>query len=104
MDEGIINGKIAKEVFREMFLTGEMPEQVIEKKDLRQITDRTFLEAVILRKIKDNQELVEEIRSGKEKALAFLVGQVMKETRGRANPELVNSILEEKMNENRYDY
>lgn len=99
MDEGIINGKIAKEVFREMFLTGEMPEQVIEKKDLRQITDRTFLEAVILRKIKDNQELVEEIRSGKEKALAFLVGQVMKETRGRANPELVNSILEEKINE-----
>lgn len=99
IDKGLINTKIAKEVFREMFVTGEKPEIIIEKKGLKQITDKVLIEEIVLKIIKNNQELVEDIREGREKAFAFLVGQVMKETSGKANPGLVNRVLREKINE-----
>ncbi|MFZ5632578.1 MAG: Asp-tRNA(Asn)/Glu-tRNA(Gln) amidotransferase subunit GatB [Bacillota bacterium] len=97
MDGGTISGKIAKMVFEEMFATGKDPEQVVKEKGLVQISDEGAIAAVVDQVLADNPKVVEDFRSGKEKALGFLVGQVMKVTRGKANPEMVNKLLREKM-------
>ncbi|ADL07429.1 Asp-tRNA(Asn)/Glu-tRNA(Gln) amidotransferase subunit GatB [Thermosediminibacter oceani] len=95
IDDGTISGKIAKEVFREMFDTGKDPEAIVKEKGLVQISDEAELEKVARKVIEENPKSVEDYRNGKEKAIGFLVGQVMKETRGKANPQLVNKILKE---------
>lgn len=97
MDKGVISSKIAKTVFEEMFKTGKDPEKIVEEKGLKQISDEGQLEEIILRIIEENPDAVEDIRNGKNKAIGFLVGQVMKETRGKANPGMVNQILREKI-------
>ncbi|MFW5985918.1 MAG: Asp-tRNA(Asn)/Glu-tRNA(Gln) amidotransferase subunit GatB [Halanaerobiales bacterium] len=99
MDDGVISGKIAKTVFEEMFKTGKDPETVVEEKGLKQISDESKLEGIVLEVIEDNPEAVEDIRNGKDKAIGYLVGQVMKATRGKANPQLVNQLLREKIKE-----
>lgn len=100
IDNGLINKQIAKDVFREMFKTGELPESIIEEKGLKQISDVGLLEEIIMKIIENNQEAVDDIRDGKVKAIGFLVGQVMKETRGKANPEIVNKLIRDKININ----
>lgn len=97
MDEGVISSKIAKTVFEEMFKTGKAPEQIVEEKGLKQISDAGELEEIVLKVIEANPSVVEDIKSGKDKAIGFLVGQVMKETRGKANPGMVNQIIREKI-------
>ncbi|MFP4661832.1 MAG: Asp-tRNA(Asn)/Glu-tRNA(Gln) amidotransferase subunit GatB [Halanaerobiales bacterium] len=97
MDEGVISSKIAKTVFEEMFKTGKDPETIVEEKGLKQISDEGQLEEIVLKVIADNSEAVEDIRNGKNQAIGYLVGQVMKETRGKANPGLVNKLLREKI-------
>jgi aspartyl-tRNA(Asn)/glutamyl-tRNA(Gln) amidotransferase subunit B len=97
MDEGVISGKIAKTVFEEMFKTGKDPETIVEEKGLKQISDEGQLEEIVLKVIADNPEPVEDFKNGKDRAIGFLVGQVMKETRGKANPQLVNKLLQEKI-------
>ncbi|HLV09592.1 MAG TPA: Asp-tRNA(Asn)/Glu-tRNA(Gln) amidotransferase GatCAB subunit B, partial [Halanaerobiales bacterium] len=97
MDEGVISSKIAKTVFEEMFKTGKEPEQIVEEKGLKQISDAGELEEIVLKVIEANPSVVEDIKSGKDKAIGFLVGQVMKETRGKANPGMVNQIIREKI-------
>lgn len=97
MDEGVISSKIAKTVFEEMFKTGKAPEQIVEEKGLKQISDAGQLEEIVLKVIEANPSVVEDIKSGKDKAIGFLVGQVMKETRGKANPGMVNQIIREKI-------
>ncbi|HLV09513.1 MAG TPA: Asp-tRNA(Asn)/Glu-tRNA(Gln) amidotransferase GatCAB subunit B, partial [Halanaerobiales bacterium] len=97
IDDGIISSKIAKNVFKEMFKTGKKAETIVEEKGLKQISDQGQLEEIISRVIKENPDPVEDYKSGKEKAIGFLVGQVMKETRGKANPRLVNKLLREKL-------
>ncbi len=99
MEKGVISSKIAKIVFEEMFKTGKAPETIIEEKGLKQISDEDQLEELVLKVINENPEPVEDFKNGKEKAIGFLVGQIMKETRGKANPQMVNKLLKEKLNE-----
>ncbi|MBE3574399.1 MAG: Asp-tRNA(Asn)/Glu-tRNA(Gln) amidotransferase subunit GatB [Firmicutes bacterium] len=93
MEKGVISGKIAKTVFEEMFLSGQDAEQIVKDKGLVQIADTGELEGIIQRIIAANPQPAEDFRKGKEKALGFFVGQVMRETKGRANPALVNELL-----------
>ncbi len=98
VDNGVISGKSAKEVFEEMFATGKDAEAVITEKGLTQISDSGELEKIANKVIAANPAVVADFKNGKTKAIGFLVGQVMKETRGQANPQVVNKILAEKLN------
>ena len=91
--DGTISGKIAKGVFEEMFRTGRGAREIVKEKGLEQITDEGVLKAVVDQVLRDHPEEVSEYRKGKEKLLGFFVGQVMKATRGKANPQLVNKLL-----------
>jgi aspartyl-tRNA(Asn)/glutamyl-tRNA(Gln) amidotransferase subunit B len=97
IDDGIISGKIAKIVFEEMYATGKTPELIVEEKGLKQVTDEGEIAEVIDTVLAAHPSQVKDYRMGKEKLLGFFVGQVMKQTRGKANPELVNNILREKL-------
>lgn len=97
IDQGTISGKIAKTVFEEMFATGSDPEKIVKEKGLVQITDEGAIAAVVEEVIANHPKVVEDYRAGKEKALGFLVGQVMKATKGRANPELVNRLFKARL-------
>ncbi|MBW1679462.1 MAG: Asp-tRNA(Asn)/Glu-tRNA(Gln) amidotransferase GatCAB subunit B, partial [Deltaproteobacteria bacterium] len=97
MEQGTISGKIAKQVFEKMYETGSPAGAIIRKQGLEQVSDQTELEQVIEKILADNPKTVEKYRSGKTKVLGFFVGQVMKKTRGKANPEIVNKILHEKL-------
>lgn len=94
-----ISGKIAKEVFADMLASPQPPLEIIKKKGLVQISDENEILNVIEKVLSENQKQVEQYLSGKEKVFAHFVGQVMKETKGKANPALVNKILKEKLNE-----
>jgi aspartyl-tRNA(Asn)/glutamyl-tRNA(Gln) amidotransferase subunit B len=97
IDEGLISGKIAKTVFEEMYATGKAPEAVVKEKGLKQVTDEGEIGLVIDRILAAHPNEIEEYRAGKEKLLGFFIGQVMKETRSKANPKVVNQILREKL-------
>jgi len=97
VEEGVISGKIAKSVFDEMARTGKPAKQIVEEKDLVQITDTDALEDVVLKIISNHPKEVEAYKNGKTKLLGFFVGQIMKETRGQANPKMVNEILKKKL-------
>lgn len=97
VDKGVINGTIAKTVFEEMFDTGKSPEAIIENKGLKQISDAAEIEQVVDLVISQNAKSVEDFKEGKTKALGFLVGQAMRATRGKANPQLLNDILLQKL-------
>jgi aspartyl-tRNA(Asn)/glutamyl-tRNA(Gln) amidotransferase subunit B len=98
IDSNIISGKIAKTVFEEMFNTGQSASDLVQKHGLTQISDKDEIDSVIERVIKENIQSVEDYQNGKEKAVNYLVGQVMRYTKGRAQPDLVLEILKEKMN------
>lgn len=93
IEEGAISGKIGKEVLADMFESGKEPQTIVEEKGLLQISDKSDLEAIVAQVLRDNPAQVEQFKAGKEKVMGFLVGQVMKASRGKANPELVNEIL-----------
>ncbi len=93
IEDGTISGKTAKSVFQEMIATGRDPATIIEEKGLRQISDSGAIDEVIERVIAENQQSVQDYRNGKEKALKFLIGQIMKETKGTANPVMVQEAL-----------
>jgi aspartyl-tRNA(Asn)/glutamyl-tRNA(Gln) amidotransferase subunit B len=97
IDSGIISGKIAKTVFEGMFQTGKSPREIVEEAGLTQISASDQLAAAVEKVLAANAKAVRDYQSGKQEALRFLVGQVMRETRGRANPELVNQILRQKL-------
>jgi aspartyl-tRNA(Asn)/glutamyl-tRNA(Gln) amidotransferase subunit B len=88
---------MSKEILVEMFATGKRPGQIVSEKGLTQISDEGELERVIVEVLGANQKSVEDYRAGKKKALGFIVGQVMKATQGKANPQVVNRILEKKL-------
>ena len=94
---GTISGKIAKTVFAEMWKYPDSPEKIVKDKGLVQITDSSAIEGVIDEVIAKNPKAVEEYRGGKKKALGALVGQVMKLTKGKANPQIVNQLLAKKL-------
>ncbi|MGE5507479.1 MAG: Asp-tRNA(Asn)/Glu-tRNA(Gln) amidotransferase subunit GatB [Chitinophagales bacterium] len=97
IDAGTISGKIAKSVFEEMFQTGKRADQIVKEKGLVQISDEGELVRIIEALLEANPKSVADFKAGKEAALGFLVGQVMKETKGRANPGLVNKLLRERL-------
>ena len=97
VDEGTISGKIAKTVFDDMANSGTPPQQIVEEKGLVQISDSSAIEDVIAKVLAGCPAEVEAYQNGKTKLLGFFVGQVMKETRGKANPKMVNEILRKKL-------
>ncbi|WP_227764864.1 Asp-tRNA(Asn)/Glu-tRNA(Gln) amidotransferase subunit GatB [Zhaonella formicivorans] len=97
LDKGTISGKIAKQVFEEMFNSGESAEAIVKAKGLVQISDEGAIAAVVEQVIANNPKSVEDFKNGKEQAIGYLVGQVMKETKGKANPALVNKLLREQL-------
>jgi aspartyl-tRNA(Asn)/glutamyl-tRNA(Gln) amidotransferase subunit B len=97
IDNGTISGKIAKAVFEEMYRTAKSPAEIIKEKGLVQISDSEALEKAIDEVIAKNQKEAERFRGGDEKLMSFFVGQVMKSTRGKANPQMVNEILKKKL-------
>lgn len=97
IEKGTISGKIAKQVFEEMFNTGKDPEVIVKEKGLVQISDEGQISTIVDQVIANNPKSVQDFKAGKEKAIGFLVGQVMKETRGQANPGVVNKLLKEKL-------
>jgi aspartyl-tRNA(Asn)/glutamyl-tRNA(Gln) amidotransferase subunit B len=92
--KGEVSGKMAKEIFAAMFAGGEPPRAVMERQGLKQISDTTALEAIVAEVLAANPKQVEQYKSGKGAVLGFFVGQVMKATRGQANPAVVNQILQ----------
>lgn len=92
-----ISGKIAKKVFKEMWTNEDDPEKIVKDKGLVQITDTGAIEAAVDAAIAANPKAVAEYKGGKKKAIGALVGQVMKATRGKANPQMVNKMLAEKL-------
>ena len=97
IDKGTISGKIAKTVFEEMFTRGKSPGDIVKEKGLVQIADEDELTKIVDLVIQDNQKVVEQVKAGKDRAIGFLVGQVMKETKGRANPQMVNELLRQRL-------
>ena len=95
--QGTISGRIAKDVFAEMFETGEVAASIIESKGLKQVSDTGAIEALIDKVIAENQDKVDEYRGGKDKLFGFFVGQTMKLSGGQANPGMVNQMLKDKL-------
>lgn len=94
-DEGAINSSVAKEVFERVFVEDIDPDRYVEEQGLKSVSDEGALRAVVEQVIADNPQSVADYRSGKEKAVGFLVGQAMKATKGKANPGMVNQLLKE---------
>jgi len=92
-----ISGKIAKDVFSEMYATGKDADAIVEEKGLKQVTDTGAIEAIVDEVIAENQGQIEAYRGGKDKLFGFFVGQVMKKSQGKANPGVVNTLLKEKL-------
>lgn len=97
LKDGTISGKIAKDVFEEMYRTGDPPARIVKEKGWVQILDTGEIERAIEKVIQANPKLVEDYRKGKEKVFGFLVGEAMKESKGKANPKLVNELLKKKL-------
>lgn len=97
-DAGTINSTVAKEVFEKIFYENIDPDKYVEEKGLKTVSDEGELRAVIEEVVANNQKMVEDYKNGKKKAIGALVGQTMKATKGKANPGMVNQILEEILN------
>ena len=98
ISDDTISGKIAKQVFEALWESQDTADQIIEKQGLKQITDTGAIEAIIDQIIADNPEQLAQYRSGKDKLFGFFVGQAMKATQGKANPQQLNDLLKAKLN------
>jgi len=99
IDKGTISGKIAKTVFEEMYKTGEQPGAIVEAKGLVQVTDEGEIAGIVEKVLAENAENVARYKAGTEKLFGFFVGQVMKATKGKANPKIVNELLRKALSE-----
>jgi aspartyl-tRNA(Asn)/glutamyl-tRNA(Gln) amidotransferase subunit B len=97
--DNTISGKIAKKVFELMWKSTDSADEIIEREGLKQISDTGELEKIIDQLMADNQAQVEQFRAGKTKVLGFFVGSIMKQTQGKANPQEVNKLLQQKLKE-----
>jgi aspartyl-tRNA(Asn)/glutamyl-tRNA(Gln) amidotransferase subunit B len=97
IDSGAISGKMAKDILRESVETAKRPADIVRKKGLSQITDEGAIDRIVESVLSANPKVVSDFKAGKEAAITFLVGQVMKETKGKANPKIVNELLKKKM-------
>ncbi|MCX4303438.1 MAG: Asp-tRNA(Asn)/Glu-tRNA(Gln) amidotransferase subunit GatB [Clostridia bacterium] len=98
IDKGTISSAIAKKVLEEMFEDHEMPSKIIEAKGWVQISDEGAIKEVVAKVLEANPQSIQDYKSGKDKALGFLVGQAMKETKGKANPQMLNKLFLEELN------
>lgn len=98
IEKGTISSKIAKKVFNELIEKGGDPEEIVKAKGLVQISDEGTLRKVVKEILDNNEQSIEDFKNGKDRAIGFLVGQIMKATKGQANPPLVNKILLEEIN------
>ena len=92
-----ISGKIAKDVFEEMFISKKSPNSIVESKNLIQVTDTKEIEIMINKILDSNKDKVDDYKAGKTKLLGFFVGQSMKLSNGKANPKILNEILLNKL-------
>ena len=99
IEDSTISGKIAKEIFEKMWTTGQEVDSIIEEEGLQQVTDLSEIESMVNKVIDDNPDQLKQYLAGKERLFGFFVGQVMKESQGKANPAHVNQILKEKLKE-----
>lgn len=97
IEDGKISNSIGKKVFTEMFNTGKSAKAIVKEQGLNVVSDEDTLGLIADKVMKDNPKSVEDYLGGKQKVIGFLMGQVMKETRGKANPQMVNKILREKL-------
>jgi aspartyl-tRNA(Asn)/glutamyl-tRNA(Gln) amidotransferase subunit B len=97
IDQGKISGKIAKTVFEAMLDSNKGPQQIVSEKGLEQLSDRGSIEAAIDQVLAANPKQIAQYQSGNDKVFGFFVGQIMKATQGKANPQKVNEILREKL-------
>ena len=97
IDQGKINGKIAKTVFEAMLDSNKGPQQIVSEKGLEQLSDLGSIEAAIDQVLAANPKQIAQYQSGNDKVFGFFVGQIMKATQGKANPQKVNEILREKL-------
>ena len=95
--KGTISGKIAKKVFAEMWKDGADPEEIVKAQGLVQISDTGALKELVVKVIANNPKAVEDFKAGKNKAVGALVGQIMKETKGKANPKVINELLNDEL-------
>lgn len=98
ISEGKINNNAGKKVFREMFETGKKPEDIIKEQGLVQIQDEGAMKSIVEEVVRGNMQSVEDYRNGKDRAIGFLVGQVMKASKGKANPQMANKLVIECIN------
>ena len=99
IEDSTISGKIAKEIFEKMWTTGQEVDSIIEEEGLQQVTDLSEIESMVNKVIDDNPDQLKQYLTGKDRLFGFFVGQVMKESQGKANPAHVNQILKEKLKE-----
>ncbi len=95
IDKGTISANTAKSVLERAFETGEMPNEIVEKQGLKQISNADEIRKIVQKVVEENPKVVAQYRGGKTKAMAFFIGQVMKVTRGKANPKMVNQLVKE---------
>jgi len=98
IEDGTISGKIAKGVFEEMYRGGLSALEVVEAKGLRQMADEGQIRAVVRQVLEAHSKEVADYRGGKEKLFGFFVGQIMRATQGKANPQMVNQLLRDELN------
>ncbi|SDE40101.1 aspartyl/glutamyl-tRNA(Asn/Gln) amidotransferase subunit B [Paenibacillus sp. UNCCL117] len=98
IEKGTISSKIAKTVFKSMMETGKSPQAIVEEQGLVQISDEGAIAAIVDQVVEKNPQSVADFKAGKDKAIGFLVGQIMKETKGKANPGLVNKLIIDRLN------
>jgi aspartyl-tRNA(Asn)/glutamyl-tRNA(Gln) amidotransferase subunit B len=97
VEKGTVSLKVAREIFPELYASGQSPEQIVKEKGLTQVSDEGSLAKIIDEVIAKNQAQVDQYKGGKEAVLGFLVGQVMKASGGKANPGKVNELLQKKL-------
>ena len=97
ISDGTISGRIAKDVFADMFESGKMAQTIVDEKGLKQVSDSGAIETLVDQVLAANQDKVDQYRGGKDKLFGFFVGQVMKQSGGQANPGMVNQILRKKL-------
>ncbi|NGP46087.1 Asp-tRNA(Asn)/Glu-tRNA(Gln) amidotransferase subunit GatB [Bacillaceae bacterium SIJ1] len=97
IEKGTISSKIAKKVFKDLIEKGGDPEKIVEDKGLVQISDPSQLAGIVEEVVTNNPQSIEDFKNGKDRALGFLVGQVMKATKGKANPQMVNQLINEEL-------
>ena len=98
IEKGTISSAIAKKVLEEMFENWEEPSKIIEEKGWIQISDEGKIKEVVLKILEENPQSVQDYKGGKDRAIGFLVGQAMKQTKGKANPQMLNTMFIKEMN------